>query len=277
MVWIITGLIVAFLNMLLPELLVMADYIVDLAFKAEDVIGGYFADAFDVLYNVGISLIVLKFLKKGFEIYVLWTDGDADNEPFQLFINFVKAIAVAVAFRPIYDLFVRVLKNIIDETTKGVIINGDEQSLINAVSSLGLLPAVISLISFIMLVILCVRTMGLGVQLILLNIGMPVSCIGLLDNDKGVFQNYFMLYVKTFLTVLIQVVLTKIGMYITLSNQLDVFNLYNNLWGIVVMVTAFRAPHLLSEFLVPTPQGGGVGQRVYSATMMVNAVRRVIV
>lgn len=30
---------------------------------------------FEILLGFGVSLIILKFLKKGFECYVMWTDG----------------------------------------------------------------------------------------------------------------------------------------------------------------------------------------------------------
>lgn len=40
-----------------------------------------FQSLFDIVFGFGVSLIVLKFLKKGFETYVLWSDGDADEEP----------------------------------------------------------------------------------------------------------------------------------------------------------------------------------------------------
>ena len=47
----------------------------------------------DILLGFGVSLVILKFLKKGFECYVLWTDGDPDNEPIALVIRFVQAVA----------------------------------------------------------------------------------------------------------------------------------------------------------------------------------------
>ena len=53
---------------------------------------------FDIMLGFGISMIVLKFLKKGFECYIMWTDGDPDMEPAGLMIRFVEAIVVAVCF-----------------------------------------------------------------------------------------------------------------------------------------------------------------------------------
>jgi hypothetical protein len=34
--------------------------------------------------EMAVAMIILKFLKKGFETYVLWTDGDADADPLLL-------------------------------------------------------------------------------------------------------------------------------------------------------------------------------------------------
>ena len=65
--------------------------------------GGSMVDVlFEILLGFGVSLIILKFLKKGFECYVMWTDGDPDSEPIQLIIRFVQAIAVAVCFPVMY-------------------------------------------------------------------------------------------------------------------------------------------------------------------------------
>ena len=51
----------------------------------------FFGLIMPISYGVGISLIILKFLKKAFDIYVLWTDGDPDADPFLLLMNFVRA------------------------------------------------------------------------------------------------------------------------------------------------------------------------------------------
>jgi hypothetical protein len=70
-------------------------------------------ELFNILFGFGVSLIVLKFLKKGFETYVTWTDGDADEEPLSLLTNFFKAMAVAICFPTIYGW----LGQIVEEMT----------------------------------------------------------------------------------------------------------------------------------------------------------------
>lgn len=70
---------------------------------------------FEIIFTFGISLIILKFLKKGFEIYVLWTEGDADEEPISLLMNFFKAVIVAVTFPTIYTWLGAIVEDLTDK------------------------------------------------------------------------------------------------------------------------------------------------------------------
>lgn len=275
MYFILSSLMTSLINMALPFVLDLINQIANFAFEADKFLGNYFVTAYDVMYNIGISMIILKFMKKGFEIYVLWTDGDPDNEPIQLLINFVKAMAVAIGFRPIYDVFINVLKEALDSITAPIKVSLNHNVLSKVIPSLDVLPIIVLLVGFIMFIILSIRALSLGIQLIVLNIGMPLSCVGLLDNDKGVFKNYFMSYAKSFLTILIQVALMKVGVAILFSNVTS-GNVFMMICGIAVLVMAMKTPNLLSEFLVPASPGGGMMHKAYSMSMMANMVHRVV-
>ena len=77
---------IAYINNLLTDIVPMTLY----AEQYMTVVSGVnLAETlFDIIFGFGISLIILKFLKKGFETYVMWTDGDADEEPLYLLTNF---------------------------------------------------------------------------------------------------------------------------------------------------------------------------------------------
>lgn len=75
---------------------------------------------FDILLGFGVSLIILKFLKKGFECYVMWTDGDPDVEPTHLVIRFIQAIAVAVCFPVLYGWLAEITQNLTDELMSAI-------------------------------------------------------------------------------------------------------------------------------------------------------------
>jgi hypothetical protein len=68
---------IAYINNLLTDIVPMTLY----AEQYMTVVSGVnLAETlFDIIFGFGISLIILKFLKKGFETYVMWTDGDSDE------------------------------------------------------------------------------------------------------------------------------------------------------------------------------------------------------
>jgi len=105
--YILVLLIVALLNGAIAYIDGLMEGIVPLTLYAEQYMStlagvDLFEALFDIVFGFGVSLIILKFLKKGFETYVLWSDGDADEEPIALLTNFFKAMAVAVCFPTMY-------------------------------------------------------------------------------------------------------------------------------------------------------------------------------
>ena len=110
--------------------------------------GGSMVDVlFEILLGFGVSLIILKFLKKGFECYVMWTDGDPDSEPIQLIIRFVQAIAVAVCFPVMYGWLADITEKLTNQliTAIGASTNYDWQAWVNGLSSAGLVTAIFGL------------------------------------------------------------------------------------------------------------------------------------
>lgn len=97
---------VVYIDEMLQELVLMTLYADRYMLAAN---GGSMVDVlFDILLGFGVSLIILKFLKKGFECYVMWTDGDPDTEPAGLVIRFMQAVAVAVCFPIVYGWMAKI-------------------------------------------------------------------------------------------------------------------------------------------------------------------------
>lgn len=226
-------------------------------------------------YGIGISLIVLKFLKKAFDIYVLWTDGDPDADPFLLLTNFVRAVGTALIFQWVYGLFV----DICQEITNTIIsqINGSYNidvttQWVTAITSLGLVPAITGLIFMICWLILYFSFMARGIEMMVMQVGVPLACVGLLDNDKGVFRAYINQFVKAFVTTIVQIMLCKIGLSLMLNAT--TFSASNIFWGIACMIAAISMPKILREFLIPTGGDGKIGntvtQTVHIASMAKN-------
>ena len=263
------------LSELTPLVFEASDQLIPVVFGAEATLSPYISPASSTIYNIGISLMILKFLKKGFEIYVMGTEGDPDMDPLQLVINFVKAMAVAIGFRPIYDLFVQIL----DETIDTICAFMNIYQEVSDFSSIGIVNGIFFLIALVIFFILFCKAFVLGINMMLLNIGMPLACIGLLDNDKGIFKSYFMAYVKTFLTILIQVVLSKLGLYVIVKSAglgnivSGEFDLVKMFFGIACLTAALGTPKLLAEFLIPVGPGGNIMSKVYAVNTIRTALK----
>jgi len=237
--------------------------------------GGSMVDVlFEILLGFGVSLIILKFLKKGFECYVMWTDGDPDSEPIHLIIRFVQAIAVAVCFPVMYGWLADITEKLTNQliTAIGASTNYDWQAWVNGLSSAGLVTAIFGLVFVICYFILYFQFLMRGVEIMILRIGLPLACTGLLDNDKGVFKTYLTKFFQSTVAVMVQISLCKlgVGMMMNVGINLNVF------WGIACLVLAIKTPRFLSEFMVPTGGGGGMVNNIYHSVRLVGMAKNLM-
>ena len=230
---------------------------------------------FDILLGFGVSLIILKFLKKGFECYVMWTDGDPDAEPTGLVIRFIEAIAVAVCFPVMYGWLADITQSLTDQLMAAIgnSTNYDWQSWVNGIGSLGLVTAIFGLVFVICYFVLYFQFLMRGLEIMILRIGLPLACVGLLDNDKGVFKTYINKFFQSTLAVVVQICLCKlgVGMIMNIGINMNVF------WGIACIVLAIKTPRFLSEFMVPAGGGGaGVINNIYHSVRLVGMAKGMI-
>ena len=222
----------------------------------------FFSILMPVTYGVGISLIILKFLKKMFDVYVLWTDGDPDADPMLLMMNFIRAVGTALIFQWLYGLFVDICREITDTIISTISDNTNfTQEWITGLASGGILILLFSFISR-------------GIEMMIMVVGVPLACVGLLDNDKGIFKGYLNQIVKAFVTTIVQITLCKIG--ITLMLGATFTTTMNIVMGIGCMISAISIPKLMREFLVPTGGDGKVGNTVFQSVHTVSLVKSIL-
>ena len=166
---------VAYIDEMLQELVPMTLYADRYMLAAN---GGSMVDVlFDILLGFGVSLIILKFLKKGFECYVMWTDGDPDTEPAGLVIRFMQAVAVAVCFPIVYGWIAEITQGLIDDLMAaiGAATDYDWQAWVNGISSLGLTTAIFGLIFVVCYFILYFQFLMRGLEIMILRIGINMN------------------------------------------------------------------------------------------------------
>jgi hypothetical protein len=267
-------LIVALLNGSIAYINGLLNGIVPITLYSEQymttVSGSNIADTlFNILFGFGVSLIVLKFLKKGFETYILWSDGDADEEPLSLLTNFFKALAVAVCFPTMYQWMATIVEDMTDKllVAVGGATDYGWQAWVNGISSMGLVTAIFGLIFIICYFMLYFQFLMRGLEIFILRVGVPLACVGLLDNDKGVFKAYINKFFQSLLAVVVQIVLSKLGVGLMLN--MHVF------WGVACMMLAIRTPRFLQDFLITTGGGGGgVINNVYHSVRLIGMAKK---
>ena len=272
---ILIALISAILTVALEYVNDVLNSIVPIALHAEQYMttllgGSGFQATFDVLFNFGISLIVLKFLKRAFDSYVLWQDGDPDSDPLNLVTKFLRAIVVAVSFPTLYDWLAFATEDMTNQ-----ILNSLSGSLstsfanqVMSMASLNLFNAIVSLVFFICFFFLYIQFLMRGMEILVLRMGVPIACTGLLENDKGVFASYIKKFFQSTFTVVVQISLAKMSVGLMLNAHV--------FWGIAAMMLALKTPKFLQEFMLISSGGGNPMNTVYHTTRMVQMAKSVI-
>ena len=60
-----------------------------------------------IILSFAITLIILKFLKKGFDTYILWVEGDIDTPSLTFVTYFARALILAISFPKAFPLTVK--------------------------------------------------------------------------------------------------------------------------------------------------------------------------
>ena len=235
----------------------------------------FFSVLMPITYGVGISLIILKFLKKMFDVYVLWTDRDPDADPMLLMMNFIRAVGTALIFQWLYGLFVDICKDITESIVSTISDSSNfTQEWITGLATLGIVPVLAGLVFMICYLILLFSFIARGIEMMIMQVGVPLACVGLLDNDKGIFKAYLNQIVKALVTTIVQITLCKIGL--TLMLGVTITTNFNIITGIGCMIAAISIPKLMREFLVPTGGDGKVGNTVFQSVHTVSLVKSIL-
>lgn len=224
------------------------------------------------LYGFTVALLALKLIWKGFCVYILWRDGDAENSPTEMLISAVYALIVAGIFPLLYDFCVDVVIEIssVAMLTLGVAdYNGQGSNILQNVTIVfsnwetGWVLALLSIIYIIVLIALIFKLLGQGIELLIFRLGVPFAVVGLVNSDGGAWKPYIQMLFRQSATILIQYYCIVIGTHIISTPTIT-----SIVVGIAFEVSAFAAPKLLAQFIAPSG-GGGITQKVHTIGMVI--------
>ena len=85
--------------------------------------------------------------------------------------------------------------------------------------------------------------------MMVMRIGIPIACTGLIDSDKGIFAPYLKKFFMNAATVLIQIALVKLSLTVMIMG--------NPFYSLAIVFVAMRTPKFLQEFMLTTGGAGG--------------------
>ena len=234
------------------------------------------AGIFNIFMSIGLSLITLKFLKKGFDIYIGWVDGDKDNDVGHLLLNYGRAMVTVFAFRYIYEFLVNVISSLLltsmSALTAGAIDSlglGGLATTMLALADTNIISTIIILILLIMILIIYFRLLVMGLQLLALRIAFPIACVGLIDSDKGIFKSFFQKFIMISVSAFVMVFFLRFAIFLIMSG----FGVQmNQFWAMAAGMAAMKTPDLLRDFMLGY---GGSGGGVSRAMQMAHATSSV--
>lgn len=212
-----------------------------------------------LIFSFALSLIILKFLKKGFDIYILWTEGEADTPPLTFIVYFIRAVVVLICSTLLYDWLVAVVQDFGQKMLESLNVaqTMDITTTMASLAGSGLFTAIMAIIALIMLFVIWVQFIIRGAEIFVLKLGFPLACIGLVNADGGVFTQYIGKLFKSMLTVLVQILCCKMGLLLVFSGQL--------IYAIAMIILAIKTPKMLQEFMLGGG-GGGISNVIITAS-----------
>ena len=234
--------------------------------------------SFDKLYTymaaLSLGIAILLFLKKGFEIYILWNDGDSDLDPVVFLASFIKMTVVIVWFSSAYGYGVEVATNIFNKLLESITgnVTGKDflAGLLNFVDlNNGFLFIIFIVVLLINAIRLVIQFFGRGIELFILRIGVPLAALDMLNADAVAWRAYVKKLIQIALTLELQIFL------FFLSLMIPIDGIKNFIFAIAIQITAIKLPSFLSELLVVSAGNGGLISKASSGAHLVSSLKSI--
>ncbi len=218
-----------------------------------------------VILEFSMAVILLKFLSKGFNIYILQNDGDADHDPFQLLIGLFEAMAISLTFYGLYPYLVQIFKSFTNKLLKAIGNKGEISTVTAALlKQQGVVTIILIVVLAVILFILYIKLIMDGAELMILRYGMPFLSVGLMDSDGGTFKAGGKKFLQMGFTCTLRIVLLRFSIALVLT--------LHPIWGIAFAILSLAVPKLLQEYLF-MKQGSGFSSKIYAASAIRNFIK----
>ena len=244
--------------------------------KFEDYIGeaiknGAFTSLFNLMYATMLILLSLKVIEKGFNIYILYRDGDADTPPKEMLLSIALAISAVALFPIIYDYISEFIMWLITESSKLMFIRAEEKMSLGKLvvnfllktspgGNTSIIETIGLLVFLVYVLVFWFQVVRRSVEMFILRMVFPLSCIGLVDSDGGMFKASTKLIIQNMMTIIVQYLCFNLSLILLEKHQL--------LFAFGAIQAAINGPALMQSLLANT--GGSGANMGYKAQQAIN-------
>lgn len=181
---------------------------------------------------------------------------------------FVRAIVVALSFEFLFNLVIEIAEMFGNELLNALSLDLmlPDWGYVVEFCMTSLFSSITGIVAILLFVILYVQFLVRGVELLILRLGFPLACVGLIESNNGVFQSYSQKLFKSVLTVIVQIVLCKLGLALIFSSHW--------FYAIATVMMALKTPSFLQEFML-TSNSGGMSAVIMNTSKTIELSRQV--
>lgn len=206
--------------------------------------------------TISLSLLILMALYKGFTTYILWKDGNPEENPMEIIMRYMFAVAMLFSFNELYEIAAGVIGSL------NVSVGGSIGSIKSSPFDMDNIENIAQAIMTIIIVITLLKQsmsavfalIGKNVEMLILRVGFPLACVSAITPQASGFKNYITSMLKGMLTIVVMNVLISMSIRIISEDT----NLINMIWGIAILQLVNHGGSIINS-IVATGGGGGAG------------------
>lgn len=181
---------------------------------------------------------------------------------------FVRSIVVALSFEVLFNSVIEIAEMFGNQLLNALSLDLmlPDWGYVVEFCMTSLFSSLTGVIAIILFVVLYVQFLVKGVEILVLRLGFPLACVGLLESNSGIFQSYSQKMFKSVLTVIVQIILCKLGLALVFAGHW--------FYAIAVVMMALKTPSFLQEFML-TGNSGGMGAIVMNTSKTIELSRQV--
>lgn len=167
---------------------------------------------------------------------------------------------IMICFGFIYTQFVSIFFDIYNSLLMGM--TGSLEPVVPEFKNIGLnvFGAFLYLIIAVQLALMYFQFLTRGFEMLILRLGIPFACIGLLNANQGAFKGYVQKFINNAFTIIIQLLLVQFAIILLNGGHFVLCFVASNI--------ALKTPQMLQEFMITSGSS--------NASSKINTVTRVV-